>query len=147
MQSLNLPPFGYKFTEIDGKPHIFDVIRRKYIFLTPEEWVRQHVLHWLIQYAQYPKSLIKIESGLKYNRLAQRTDMVVYDRAAAPFLLVECKAPDVSLSQDVLAQALRYNAVLKAPYLLITNGLSHFVFAIKDGQAIPIDSLPVIGDL
>lgn len=144
MQQLNLPPFDYKFMEIDGKPHIFDIIRRKYVFITPEEWVRQHVLHWLIQHGQYPKTLLKIESGLRYNRLSQRTDIVVYDRTAKPFLVVECKAPHIQVSQEVLAQALRYNTILKAPFVLITNGLDHFGFELLEGQAHPIEHLPAM---
>jgi hypothetical protein len=142
MVELNLPPFDYKVTKIAGKPHIFDVIRRKYLLITPEEWVRQHVLHWLIGHQQYPKSLIRTESGLQYNQLTKRTDILVYDRNGAPFLLVECKAVHIALTDSVLDQAIRYNAVLKAPYLLISNGLEHLLFQIKDGETVALENLP-----
>lgn len=142
MVELNLPPFDYKVTKIAGKPHIFDVIRRKYLLITPEEWVRQHVLHWLIGHHQYPKSLIRTESGLQYNQLSKRTDILVYDRSGAPFLLVECKAVHIPLTDTVLDQAIRYNAVLKAPYLLISNGLEHLLFEIKEGEANALEIIP-----
>lgn len=143
MTELNLPPFEYKVKKIDEKPHIFDIIRRKYLLITPEEWVRQHVLHWLINHHQYPKSLIRTESGLQYNQLAKRTDILVYNRNGLPFLLVECKASFVPLTQSVLEQAIRYNAILKAPYLLISNGLEHLLFKIRQGEAIPMSQLPI----
>jgi hypothetical protein len=143
MTELNLPPFEYKVKKIDEKPHIFDIIRRKYLLITPEEWVRQHVLHWLINHHQYPKSLIRTESGLQYNQLAKRTDILVYNRNGLPFLLVECKASFVPLTQSVLEQAIRYNAILQAPYLLISNGLEHLLFKIRQGEAIPMSQLPI----
>jgi len=144
MQKLNLPSFDYKLTEIGGKAHIFDIIRRKYVQITPEEWVRQHVLHWLINHYQYPKSLIRTESGMKYNQLMKRTDILIYDREGNPFLLVECKAPHIKCSETVLNQALQYNATLKAPYLLITNGLEHFGFEIKDDSHRPFEQMPLL---
>jgi hypothetical protein len=143
MTELNLPPFEYKVKKIDEKLHIFDIIRRKYLLITPEEWVRQHVLHWLINHHHYPKSLIRTESGLQYNQLAKRTDILVYDRNGLPFMLVECKASFVPLTQQVLEQAIRYNAILKAPYLLISNGLEHLLFEIRQGEAIPMSQLPI----
>ena len=142
MVQLNLPPFEYKVTKIGEKLHIFDIIRRKYLLITPEEWVRQHVLHWLINHHRYPKSLIRTESGLQYNQLAKRTDILVYDREGKTFLLVECKASHIQLTEAVLEQAIRYNAVLQAPYLLISNGLEHFLFEIKQGEALPLEGIP-----
>lgn len=143
MVQLNLPPFDYKVMKIDGKPYIFDIIRRKYLLITPEEWVRQHVLHWLINHHHYPKSLIKTESGLKYNYLAKRTDIIVFNRAAKPFLLVECKAAHIPLTDEVLQQAIRYNAILQASYLLISNGLTHLLYKIQKGIPVPIEAMPV----
>ena len=143
MTELNLPPFEYKVKKIDEKLHIFDIIRRKFLLITPEEWVRQHVLHWLINHHHYPKSLIRTESGLQYNQLAKRTDILVYNRNGLPFMLVECKASFVPLTQQVLEQAIRYNAILKAPYLLISNGLDHLLFEICQGEAIPMSQLPI----
>ena len=126
MDALNLPAFAHKLKQIDGKPYIFDLLRRKYVRITPEEWVRQHVVHLLINQYQYPKSLIKTEGGVVLNTLQKRTDLVVFDRAGQPFLVVECKAPHIPLSQAVFDQIARYNHVHKAPYLFITNGLTHY---------------------
>ncbi len=143
MVQLNLPPFEYKVTKIGEKPHIFDIIRRKYLLITPEEWVRQHVLHWLINQHRYPKSLIRTESGLHYNQLAKRSDILVYDREGKTFLLVECKASHIQLTEAVLEQAIRYNAILQAPYLLISNGLEHFLYKIHQGEAVLLDEIPL----
>ncbi len=142
MIPLNLPTFDYKLTRIEGKPYIFDPIRRKYVAISPEEWVRQHVLNWLMVVHQYPKSLIKSESGLQVNRLSKRTDIVVYDRAAKPFLLVECKAPHILLSDDTFGQAANYNKSLNAPFILLSNGLEHLAFEVVNGSFCPIHNLP-----
>ena len=130
MIKLNLPQFDIKIQDKDGKSEIFDIIRKKYVLLTPEEWVRQHFLHLLINHYQYPKSLIKIETGLKYNQLQKRSDIVVYDREGKPFLIVECKSTDVALSQKTFEQITRYNFTLKSRYVVITNGLQHFCCSI-----------------
>lgn len=126
MTTLNLPDFGHKIKQIDGKPYIFDVLRKKYVRITPEEWVRQHVVHLLINFYQYPKALIRSEGGLQFNQLQKRTDILVFDRQGRPFLLVECKAPHIGLNQNVFDQIARYNHVHRAPYLIVTNGLTHF---------------------
>jgi len=128
MIQLNLPPFEYKIKEIEGKICIFDVIRRKYLVLTPEEWVRQHFVHLLVNQYQYSKNLIRLEGGLKYNQLHKRSDIVIFDEAGQPSLLIECKAPEVSISQAVIEQASRYNLTLRCRYLAITNGLKTFCF-------------------
>ncbi len=141
--ALSLPTFAHKIKHIDGKAAIWDVIRRKFIVLTPEEWVRQHVVHLLLGQYHYPKKLFRVESGLRYNNLQKRTDILVFDRTAAPFLLVECKAPNVPINANVLAQAVRYNASLLARYILITNGLSHFVF---DQSGNPMPNIPAFED-
>lgn len=140
---LSLPAFNYKIRDVGHKPAIWDVIRRKYIILTPEEWVRQHVVHWLLGPHKYPKALFRIESGLRFNDLLKRTDILVFDRAAAPFLLVECKATSVPLNNSVAAQAIRYNHTLKARYILITNGLVHLVFD-QNGNQLP--NIPAFED-
>ena len=145
MQNLNLPTFDCKISEIDGKPHIFDVVRRKHLLITPEEWVRQHLLHWLMNEHAYPRTLIKIEGGLRYNKLAKRSDLIVYDHSGQPFLLVECKAPHIPLSEAVFAQAARYNATIKARYLLISNGLEHFAFEVGQAELLTaLSSIPVL---
>ncbi|MCR9063885.1 MAG: type I restriction enzyme HsdR N-terminal domain-containing protein [Cytophagales bacterium] len=130
MQELNLPSFDCKIKESDGKTWIFDPIRKKYIVLTPEEWVRQHVVNLLVEHFSYSKSLIKIEGGLKYEKLAKRTDIVVFDKEAKPYLLIECKAPEVNLSKKTISQAAIYNKTIKAPHLAISNGLKTFCFEI-----------------
>lgn len=135
MVALNLPAFTHKLKQIDGKPYIFDLLRRKYVRITPEEWVRQHVVHLLIGQYQYPKALIKTEGGLVLNQLQKRTDLVVFDRQGQPFLVVECKAPHVSLTQMVFDQVARYNHIHKAPYLFVTNGLTHYCCGINHETA------------
>jgi hypothetical protein len=123
MYALNLPTFEYKLKKADGKVWIFDVIRKKFVVLTPEEWVRQHFVNYLTQHLQYPKSLIKIEGGLTFNQLQKRSDIVVFDRFAKPWMVIECKAPTLRLSEETLHQAAAYNSKLKAMYLTVTNGM------------------------
>lgn len=123
---LNLPPFAHKVQKKDDKVVILDIVRKKYVALTPEEWVRQHLVHYFINQLHYPKSLISVESGLKFNQLEKRTDIVVYDRNASPLLVAECKSFKVTLSDDVFQQSAIYNSSLRAPYLLISNGLQHY---------------------
>jgi hypothetical protein len=125
MHPLNLPTFDYKLKKADGKVWIFDIIRKKYIVLTPEEWVRQHFIHYIISELQYPKALIKVEGGLTYNQLAKRSDIVVFDRQGQPWMVIECKAPELKLSETTLHQASAYNASLRAKYLTVSNGLMH----------------------
>jgi type I site-specific restriction endonuclease len=125
MLELNLPPYDYKLKKNDDKLYIFDVLRKKYVFLTPEEWVRQHFIHFLMNKYGYPKSLMKAEGGLKYNNLPKRTDLVVYDRQGKPYIVVECKDTLVKITQATFEQAAHYNFILKAPYLIVVNGLSY----------------------
>jgi hypothetical protein len=123
MYALNLPTFEYKLKKADGKVLIFDVIRKKFVVLTPEEWVRQHFVNYVTQHLQYPKSLIKIEGGLTFNQLQKRSDILVFDRDARPWMIIECKAPTLKLSKETLHQAAAYNSKLKAKYLTISNGM------------------------
>ncbi|PWJ45041.1 type I restriction enzyme HsdR N-terminal domain-containing protein [Sediminitomix flava] len=143
MKRLNLPHYDYKLQRKDDKVWILDQIRKKYLVLTPEEWVRQHFINFLITEG-YPKSLIGVEGGLKVNQMQKRSDILVYDRKGKPFLLVECKAPEVKLSNKTFEQAAAYNSVLKAPFLIITNGLQHFVCKInfENGSYDFLDGLP-----
>lgn len=140
---LNLPSFAHKVKALNGKPHIYDLIRRKYIMLTPEEWVRQHFMHLLINQYHYPKSLFAVETGLYYNKLAKRSDVMVLGTDGRPHLLVECKSPDVKISQATMAQIARYNFTLRPRFLAITNGLAHFCFKIEDGQIVYLDDFPI----
>lgn len=125
MHKLNLPEFDYKLKKADGRVWIFDVIRKKYIVLTPEEWVRQHFIHYLISVKKYPRSLIRVESGLVYNELQKRTDIVVHDREGKPWMIVECKSPSMRVSSATLMQVSVYNNSLQAAYVSVTNGLVH----------------------
>lgn len=127
MRALNLPSYSFKLKESSGKVQILDELRKKYVVLTPEEWVRQHIVQYLIQEKKYPSSLIAVEIGLKYNQLQKRADVLVYDRQGAPLLLVECKAPEVKITQDVFHQIAVYNMSFKVKYLLVTNGMDHFI--------------------
>lgn len=128
MNDLNLPSYNLKTRTYNGKVEIFDEIRKKYLLLTPEEWVRQHFVNYLIDHLQYPKSLIRLEGGLTYNTLSKRSDIVVYDRKGAPFMVVECKSTNIKLSQKVVDQVAIYNTQIAAPYQVITNGLKHYCF-------------------
>ncbi len=123
---LNFPPIDAQIRVQNGKQFIYDIIRKKYIVLTPEEWVRQHLVHFLINERQCPKGLIAVERGLKRNGLQRRFDVVVYSRNLTPWLIVECKAPQVAITQQTFDQIARYNMSLQVPYLLVTNGLQHF---------------------
>ena len=147
MKTLKLPQFDCKIINKEGKNIIFDCIRKKYILLTPEEWVRQHFVHYLIDHLQYPKTLISVEGGLQYNRMHKRSDIVVYTRNTLPFMLIECKAPEVRISQRVFEQAAVYNQTLKATYLVVTNGMEHFCCHINHEKASSrfVNELPVYG--
>jgi type I site-specific restriction endonuclease len=126
MQPLNLPSYPFKLKSNENKTLIFDNFRKKYVVLTPEEWVRQHVAQFLVDQKNYPVSLIAIEKQLSINGLKKRTDIVVYNREGNPEIIVECKAPNVAISQDTFDQIARYNLKLQASYLVVTNGLEHY---------------------
>jgi len=123
---LNFPVYSFRFKNSENKVSIFDEIRKKFILLTPEEWVRQHVIQFLLQEKKYPKSLINVEKLIKINNLNKRYDGVVFQPNGEIFLLIECKAPEVPISQHTFDQIARYNLVLKAKYLMVTNGLNHY---------------------
>lgn len=126
MLELNLPPFDKKITKKDDKPFILDVIRRQHVALTPEEWVRQHFVHFLINHKGYPPSLMANEVQLKLNGMSRRCDTVVYDRMLTPRVIIEYKAPTVDITQKVFDQICRYNLVLQVDYLIVSNGLAHY---------------------
>lgn len=126
MKKLNFPVYSFRFKNSENKVAIFDDIRKKFILLTPEEWVRQHTIQFLLHEIQYPKSYINVEKLIKINNLSKRYDVVVFQPNGEIFLLVECKAPEVSISQQTFDQIARYNLVLNAKYLMVTNGLNHY---------------------
>jgi hypothetical protein len=123
---LHLPPYPFKITDQNGQLTLFDVIRKKNIIITPEEWVRQHYVQYLINQKHYPKTLIKLEGGHKLHGMAKRSDIVVYNSAGEKILLVECKAPGVPIDQKVFDQVARYNMAHKVNLLAVTNGLQHY---------------------
>jgi len=143
METLNLPTFEYKVKQLNGKPYIFDIIRKKYVSLTPEEWVRQHFIHLLITEYKYPRSLFAIETGMKYNTMSKRTDIMILSGEGTPFLLVECKAPFISIGEATLAQISRYNFTLQPTFLAVTNGMNHYCFQAINGQIHYMDDFPV----
>ncbi len=126
MQKLQFPTYTFRFKNSENKIAIFDEIRKKFILLTPEEWVRQHVVQFLLQEKNYPKSYINVEKLIKINSLTKRYDIVVYQPNGELFLLIECKAPEVKITQETFNQIARYNLVLNAKYLMVSNGLNHY---------------------
>ena len=126
MQNLNFPNYSFRFKNSENKMAIFDEIRKKFVVLTPEEWVRQHVVQYLLLEKKYPKSLINVEKLVKVNGLNKRYDIVVFQPNGEIFLLIECKAPEVAISQQTFDQIARYNLKLNAQYLMVTNGLNHY---------------------
>lgn len=126
MITLNLPPFDAKVKETDGMTKIFDPLRRKFVALTPEEWVRQHFTNFLINHKGYSAALMGNEVSLKLNGMSRRCDTVLYDRSLRPIMIVEYKAPHIEITQKVFDQICRYNMVLQVKYLVVSNGMSHY---------------------
>ncbi|MFC5045903.1 type I restriction enzyme HsdR N-terminal domain-containing protein [Aquimarina hainanensis] len=126
MVKLNFPNYNFRFKNSENKVSIFDRIRKKFIILTPEEWVRQHVVHFLIEHKKYPESLINVEKMIKVNGLTKRYDVIVYKPNGKINVIVECKSDKVKITQEVFDQIARYNLVLNADYLMISNGLNHY---------------------
>lgn len=128
MTRLNLPEYPAKLrTAKDGKHEIHDPVRRKFVRLTPEEWVRQHFVNFMVAHHGYPSSLIHVEASLTYNHLTKRSDIVVYSRQGKPLMAVECKAPSVEITQKTFSQLAMYNFTLGVPYMVLTNGLQHYI--------------------
>ena len=126
MLQLNLPIFQPKLKKTSEELFIFDQIRKKYLVLTPEEWVRQSFLNYLINHKGYPQSLMENEAIIKLNNMTRRCDTVVYNNQLKPLVIVEYKRPEVEINQQVFDQIVRYNIVLRINYLIVSNGLSHF---------------------
>lgn len=126
MQTLNLPTYKFRIKSNENKLFIFDILRKKYVVLTPEEWVRQHFVLYLIEEKNYPISLIAIEKKLTINGLTKRTDILVFNTNGEPYIIVECKSPSIKINQDAFDQIARYNLKLQSHFLIVTNGLEHF---------------------
>jgi type I site-specific restriction endonuclease len=134
MQKLNLPAAQLRYRQVNDKPQVFDEVRKKYVALTPEEWVRQHFIHYLIKHLNYAPGLTVVEMLVKVNGLSQRADIVLYNRQGLPIIIVECKAPEVPVTRAVFNQAARYNTRLNVKYLIVTNGLQHYCARLLDEE-------------
>ena len=126
MLALNLPTFKVKMKDDAAKKMIFDIIRRKYVVLTPEEWVRQHFVHYLIEQLGYPRELLSNEVEVTLNATSKRCDTVLYDRDLKARMIIEYKATDVPITQKVFNQIMRYNMALHVEYLVVSNGIDHY---------------------
>ena len=144
MQKLNFPTFTFRFKNSENKVAIFDEIRKKFIILKPEEWVRQHVVQYLLQNKNYPKSYINVEKLVKVNDLSKRYDIIVYQPNGEIYLLIECKAPEININQQTFDQIARYNLVLNAKYLMVSNGLNHYFCQMdfKNEKYVFLEELP-----
>lgn len=141
---LNLPPFPLKLSRSQNKTYVFDVLRKKNLLLTPEEWVRQHWIHFLHEHKNYPKSLMQAEGGLLLNELQKRSDLIIFNTQGEKILLAEFKAPGVKISEKTFEQISRYNSIHKIPLLLVSNGLHHYYCRInfEEGSYTFLTDLP-----
>jgi hypothetical protein len=142
MIKIDFPKQQIKIEQREDVNEIFDIIRKKWIILSPEEWVRQNILQFLLVTKNYPASLIAVEKEIKLGELKKRSDIVVYNREAHPWMIIECKEMNVPLSQKTMDQILRYHITLPAKYLIVTNGIYSFGFVKKEGKFIEINVFP-----
>jgi len=126
LPQLNLPIAVLKTKLVEGTTQVFDQVRKKYLVLTPEEWVRQHLIHYLHQEKNYPLGLMGVEKMVKYNGMQTRADIVLHTTDGKPNMIVECKAPNVKITQEAFNQIAKYNFKLQVPFLVVTNGIQHF---------------------
>jgi hypothetical protein len=126
LKELNLPQYSFKIAGKDGEEMILDTVRRKFVKLTPEEWVRQNFVQYLVNEGRYPAGLIAVEASISLNKLKRRVDILIHNRSGKPVMAVECKAPEIALNDEVFDQIVCYNMALKVPYIIVTNGLDHF---------------------
>ena len=144
MQALNLPKAELNIHQRKGKSFVFDAFRKRFVVLTPEEWVRQHFLWFLKSHRGYPAGLIAVEASLQYNRMSRRADAIVYGSLGRPVMIIECKAASVPITQDVFDQVARYNFPFGVEYLVVTNGLTHYCVK-RDADAgrwLQLDDIP-----
>lgn len=142
MIPVHYPPPSFKIEQRAGVDHIFDTLRKKWVVLTPEEWVRQNFISFLQQEAGYPAALIAVEKQLTVGELTRRFDILVYNKMHQPWMMIECKSMDVALDESVFSQVLRYNAGIPVSYLVITNGTACMAWKREHGQLHPIDQWP-----
>lgn len=142
MIKIEYPPYQPKIKKEKGKEFIFDEVRKQWLMLTPEEWVRQNFLQYLLQVKKYPASLIAVEKEIQLGELKKRFDIVVYDKNTLPWMIIECKEMNVVLDASVLNQVLRYNQVLKVPFLVITNGRNTVAYSTVNNELVELLELP-----
>ncbi len=142
MISIQYPPPSFKIEHRGDRPYIFDPIRRKWLLLQDEEWVRQNFVQYLLQVMQYPQSMIALEKKIYLGELKKRFDILVYDPFHQPWMLIECKSQKVPITENVLHQVLRYNMSIPAPYLVLTNGGDHYGWQKIENRLLPITALP-----
>jgi hypothetical protein len=144
MVALNFPSYSFKIKSIENKSYIWDEIRKKYILITPEEWVRQHAIQFLIQEKNYQPMWMSVEKQFDINKQHKRADIVVYNKSLHPYIIVECKRPEIKITQETFDQIARYNLSLNAKYLMLTNGLQHFYCQMdfKNENYIFLEGLP-----
>ena len=144
IRALAFPKAELKLTRKSGRLYVWCAVRKKTLVLTPEEWVRQHVIHYLINHKAVPPGLIAAEVGVKIKDLQRRCDILVYNRSMRPVMVIECKAPEIGLDERVVTQIAHYNYALGVDYLMITNGVHHILSRIDHGsdQLIPIEDIP-----
>ena len=148
MHLLHLPPAGLKIRRQDSKDYVFDRLRKQYVRLTPEEWVRQHFIHYLIHEKHYPEGLLANEVCISSGPVNRRCDTVLYDSFLQPQMIIEYKAPSVSISQKTFDQIMRYNYCLKVPWLIVSNGLQHYCCRMDEqGEAVFLREIPVWREL
>jgi len=143
MLMINYPEPNFRVKKENNKELLFDPLRKKWLLLTPEEWVRQNFVQYLIRVMNYPSSLIALEKEIRLGDLKKRFDILVYSRGHQPWMIIECKGPDVRLSDETLMQALRYNISVPAEYIIITNGNYSFAWQKKEGELHSVDQLPL----
>ena len=142
MLVINYPEPNFRVKKENGRDYIFDSFRKKWLLLTPEEWIRQNFVQYLIQVMKYPSSLIALEKEIWLGELKKRFDIMVYDSSHQPWMIIECKGADIKLSDETLQQALRYNISVPCEFLVITNGHYSFGWQKKDGRLIEVNGLP-----
>lgn len=142
MIQIQYPEYKFRLKAENGRQYIFDSIRKRYVVLTPEEWVRQHVIRYLTETLNYPARLFSVEKVIKVGNLKKRYDIVVYDQELKPWMLVECKEAGINISDTTLQQLLRYYQVLQCPYWMLVNGANAYCATIKGGKVSWMDTLP-----
>ncbi|NNM95384.1 MAG: type I restriction enzyme HsdR N-terminal domain-containing protein [Bacteroidia bacterium] len=139
---LNFPAYSFRLRDEAGEYQVFDPVRKKFVALTPEEWVRQHVIMYLKEAKGYPLSLLMVEKQFKLNRLVKRADIVAYNNSGKAALIVECKSSEVAVSQDTFDQAVRYNLALRVKYLIVTNGINTYCCSLENGEYSALTDVP-----